>query len=302
MKDFTLKVRQEILSHRPSTVCCRRAMLAGILINSECGLDGTVYIRLCGRDCTETARKLLFDVYGLETKPEYSSCYGRLTAEGVVVSEKLSSLLSEMKNADNISAEPSFFRCDKCRQFFAGGLILSSATFSDPEREERVEIRLLDPVTATKINAFFQNSGLFPSMSVRKGSNNLLFKKNDYVEGLLGLAGAGKSAMELIEFGLVRDLKKDMNRVSNCEINNIASATKAATPQLKAIEKLRSFGGFDLLTEDLKITAELRESNPGASLSELCSMHQPAISKSGLNHRLQKILEAAEKIGGGKTD
>jgi DNA-binding transcriptional regulator WhiA len=38
----------------------------------------------------------------------------------------------------------------------------------------------------------------------------------------------------------------------------------------------------------------LRYRNPDATLDELRAMHVPPISKSGLNHRLQKLVEAAE--------
>jgi DNA-binding transcriptional regulator WhiA len=36
--------------------------------------------------------------------------------------------------------------------------------------------------------------------------------------------------------------------------------------------------------------------NPSLSLSELAHAHNPPISKSGLNHRLAKIIEFAETI------
>jgi len=44
----------------------------------------------------------------------------------------------------------------------------------------------------------------------------------------------------------------------------------------------------------LRETALLRYQNPDSTLDELTLLHSPTISKSGLNHRLQKILEAAE--------
>ncbi|MBQ1262129.1 MAG: hypothetical protein IIY01_04285, partial [Clostridia bacterium] len=36
--------------------------------------------------------------------------------------------------------------------------------------------------------------------------------------------------------------------------------------------------------------------NPDASLDELTALHEPPISKSGLNHRLQRILSEAEEL------
>ena len=41
----------------------------------------------------------------------------------------------------------------------------------------------------------------------------------------------------------------------------------------------------------------LRVENDSATLAELAELHDPPISKSGLNHRLTKIIEAAKDCG-----
>ena len=53
---------------------------------------------------------------------------------------------------------------------------------------------------------------------------------------------------------------------------------------------------FEGLDEDLKKTAELRMTYDEVSLSELAARHEPPISKSGLNHRLAKLCDLAEKL------
>ena len=65
---------------------------------------------------------------------------------------------------------------------------------------------------------------------------------------------------------------------------------------MEAINKLMEHGKLENLPEGVKSTAMLRYRNPDATLDELARMHDPIISKSGLNHRLQKILEAADDI------
>ena len=52
---------------------------------------------------------------------------------------------------------------------------------------------------------------------------------------------------------------------------------------------------FDELPKDIQKTAELRLENQESTLSELASLHEPPISKSGLNHRLSKIIDEAKK-------
>ena len=48
------------------------------------------------------------------------------------------------------------------------------------------------------------------------------------------------------------------------------------------------------LPDKLREVAEIRLSNPEASLKELGELLNPPMSKSGINHRLNKIMERAE--------
>ena len=54
-------------------------------------------------------------------------------------------------------------------------------------------------------------------------------------------------------------------------------------------------GLFAALPDELKETATLREDFPELSLADLAAKHSPAITKSGLNHRLKKLLALAGK-------
>jgi DNA-binding protein WhiA len=76
---------------------------------------------------------------------------------------------------------------------------------------------------------------------------------------------------------------------------NIQKAVRAAGEHMAAIDSLRESGAWDKLPLNLRETAELREANPDATLSELAHMHNPPITKSGLNHRLQKLTELARE-------
>jgi hypothetical protein len=55
-------------------------------------------------------------------------------------------------------------------------------------------------------------------------------------------------------------------------------------------------GKLDTLPEGLRVTALVRYRNPDATLDELVALHDPPISKSGLNHRLRKLLAEAGNL------
>ena len=77
---------------------------------------------------------------------------------------------------------------------------------------------------------------------------------------------------------------------------NIEKTISAATRQMEAINALMEAGKLDALPEALRVTALVRYRNPDATLDELVRLHEPPISKSGLNHRLKKLLEEAEEL------
>ena len=76
---------------------------------------------------------------------------------------------------------------------------------------------------------------------------------------------------------------------------NISKAVAASNRQIEAIERLAESGKLLSLPEELRYTAELRLENPSATLFELAYMHEPPISKSGLNRRLTRLLEEADE-------
>lgn len=54
--------------------------------------------------------------------------------------------------------------------------------------------------------------------------------------------------------------------------------------------------GLSSLPEPLRKVAELRLERPEASLTELGQLLSPPLGKSGVNHRLQKLLAMAQSL------
>ena len=86
------------------------------------------------------------------------------------------------------------------------------------------------------------------------------------------------------------------NRQANCDAANINKTISAAMEQLEAIQHLQETGALQNLPQELYETALLRMENEDASLKELTEMHHPPITKSGVNHRLKRIVEFSKKV------
>lgn len=291
---FTQRVREELLLNLPTKDCCRRSLLFGLLINADLGMEGSVYVRLVGRSVAELALKYLHDCYGRDGIAEYQNSYGRVSCDLSFFSEKLSEKLRLLSGEGD--EWRTLLRCKDCTTAFLGGLFLSASTFSDPDRESRLEIRINDPQRAGALRSLFESLGHTPGVSERDGLSSLIFKRAEDVEDILTMSGAVSTAMELMQGKLMRELRGEVNRKSNCEVRNIGRTTAASSAQLEAVRLLIESGNITLLPDELQESARLRAALPELSLAELAARHTPPISKSGLNHRMQKLLALAKKI------
>ena len=94
-----------------------------------------------------------------------------------------------------------------------------------------------------------------------------------------------------------KQFRNEANRRTNCEAGNIARSVSAAQRVVKVIERLEKDKLLSSLPEELERVARARLENPEASLAQLASMITPPITKSGLNHRLQRVMEYAAAMG-----
>ena len=134
-----------------------------------------------------------------------------------------------------------------------------------------------------------------PSVARRKNSYIVYLKESGAIEDFLTLIGAVNGAMELMQIKMYKETYNNLNRVSNCETANLDKTFSAASRQIAAIALISDKVGLDELPEDLREAALLRLHNPEMSLREMSE--RLSISRSGVNHRLRRILEYAETLG-----
>ena len=87
-----------------------------------------------------------------------------------------------------------------------------------------------------------------------------------------------------------------MNRQVNCINANISKTVEASLKQVAAINTIISTIGLESLSEELQEVAMLRLANPEESLDELLALSTIKLSKSGLNHRLNKLIRIAKEL------
>ena len=127
-------------------------------------------------------------------------------------------------------------------------------------------------------------------------------KEAEKISDFLALIGAANAMMKFEDVRIVRDIRNSVNRLVNCENANITKVTNAAGKQIEEIKWIEETVGLEALPEKLQEIARVRLENPNISLKELGEkLPSGAISKSGVNHRLRKIMQFAEQLKKGES-
>lgn len=178
---------------------------------------------------------------------------------------------------------------------FLRGVFLTSGAVLSPEKKYHMEFATPSYGLHNDLFVIMKKLGLSPRVVVRGGNMVIYFKSSEEIADILTLMGAYKVLMEFHNAKIIKEIRNNVNRTMNCEAANLQKMVDASVEQVKAINKLVENGKFESLPENLKEIARLRLEYREHSLKELGEMLEPPLGKSGVNHRLRKIQEIAEK-------
>jgi DNA-binding protein WhiA len=184
-----------------------------------------------------------------------------------------------------------------CRSAFLRGCLLGSGSANAPQREANLEIVSTYQDFAFDLTRLLVDMEFHPGQRARRGSYVVYLKGRDEVAGLLALAGAHESALLVEEQSVVKEVRSRANRLANCDSANLRRTSAAASRQLEAIETLEDGGRLRSLPAALREMADLRRRYPYKNLGELAEVAGGELSRSAINHRLRRLLEAAERLG-----
>ena len=182
-----------------------------------------------------------------------------------------------------------------CRNAFIRGAFLAGGTISSPEKAYHLEFATSRLRLSQDFLGLLSEYDLKPKITIRKSNRIIYFKDSAAIGDVINIMGAVKSSFEFINEKIVKEIRNDANRITNCETANITKIVEAAALQKKAIKLLTKTGRLEYLDDSIKRVAKLRLDNPTSSLSELTSLSNPPMSKSAINRRLNLLLELSKK-------
>ena len=186
------------------------------------------------------------------------------------------------------------FEC--CRKAFLEGAFLGGGSVNDPSKNYHLEFTTKTKLYAEDVMKVLELEGIFAKLTERRGRYTVYIKDYESIAAVLGLIGAGAEALELYNVSVEKEMRNEANRIKNCDIANLDKQSRAASKQLAAIRKIENTIGLEALSDVLREMAEVRKEYPDDAISELGEKLNPPIGKSGVNHRLKRLIETAENI------
>ena len=302
---FTSNIRDELGGLTIKPLCCRRAYLYGLLYGAVVEGERLTATFPVITDAVyhphQHAIALVQALFSREPDVQFltrgahryatiSFCF-KTAAKNLLQLSKLPEDEAETETLRHVFG----FKCDGCAAHFLRGLFVAAGTVNNPVKSYHFEIKLPNDGRVEPVRILFSETGYVPGKTTRNGSVGLFFKSGNDIQEVLALLGATSSVFHFFNAQIERSIRNDENRATNCVTENISRAIKTGSKQLAAIEFLDEQNLLPSLSDELQFTARLRLNNPDISLTELAELHIPPITKSGLYHRLEKIMAFYEK-------
>lgn len=311
---FAAETKNELSRIETEKKCCMLAEIAGFLrVSGSLRLAGggkfKIAITTENPAVARHYKKLIKEYFQVETELEVEDAPGpkkghvyMLTIGPEMRSEQILRetgilLVREGNNFISDGIYDEIIRTKCCKKAYLRGIFMGTGTVSDPAKSYHLEFVCASKTLAGDlkklINSFVDLSA---KVVARKDRYIVYMKNSQYISDTLAIMGASSQMFAFEDVKITKGLVNDATRITNCDNANTDRALDAAQRQIAAIRKIEKEKGLSWLPEKLRAAAELRLAHPEANLVQLGEMMEPPMKKSGINNRLRKIAEMAEKL------
>ncbi|MCI1955688.1 MAG: DNA-binding protein WhiA [Oscillospiraceae bacterium] len=302
---FSSDTKNELCKIVPQQ-CCRKAECYGLLLfgrnfSPACVSLTTEHLgaaRRAARFAAEVTGAIM-DVSTLELHKRTGAAAYTVSSAGAEQAGRVLQSLGHSGREISLRINRANLENDCCGAAFLRGAFLACGTVTAPEREYHLEFSVPYMNLARDLVALIRDNlelELGPRISRRKGAFVVYIKGGGRVADFLTFLGAPNAAMSLMQVRMLKELRNNVNRQTNFETANIEKTASAAAQEVLAIERIQKLKGLSALPENLRELASLRLRYPEMSLRELGLHLSPPLSRSGVHHRLQRMIEFAENL------
>lgn len=285
---FSYKVKKELIS---SNIKNPLMELCGIYIFSGTDISSQNSVKI-ENDLT---LKRIKNLLAVNNSKDYFSLE-KISDEKFILKILKSEILKKCSDFKNASSENTE---NASVSDFVKGAFLACGSIANPEIEYHLEFNVLNENSCNLLLNIL-NSITFLHLdlkTIKRRDNFVLYiKSSDKITDFLTYMDSKNCSMEIMQIKMLKEVRNNVNRATNFETANLSKITNSSTVQINAIKKIKNTIGLNSLPEHLKETAEIRLSNPYISLQEMIELYKTPISKSGINHRLKKLIDIAKNL------
>ena len=308
---FSLEIKEELETRIDTAKHCQIAEFAAIMAfcgkvrrrtGGLMGLELTTENEVVRRKVVELAIKA-FSASEESFEVEYEGKNNRIINIFINDEKLIAKILMAIKWCDDnfTVVEPVFvnhriIQKECCKRAFIRGAFLAAGSISDPNKSYHYEIVCEYEEDAVQMQELLKFFNLDAKIIQRKRNYVTYIKEGNNITDVLNIMGAFVSQMKLYNVMILKGMRNDDNRKVNCETANLNKTIEAAVKQIRDIEYVRDTVGLESLSDGLREVAEIRLKNPDMKLKDIGELLNPPVGKSGVNHRLRKISELAQKL------
>ena len=310
---FSGKVKEELASQLSPARHCQIAEFAALF--ALCGKirhrkNGSIYLEVHTENLTVARKsyiliKMAFQAetqirirnHSLQTRtPVYHLLV--LAQDKAYEILKAIKLLSESEDRwGDLSTIPSrLVQNTCCKRAYLRGVFMAAGSITNPEKAYHLEIAVLSESFCLQLQQIVASFQIEAKIVDRKKYHVLYVKEGSMIVDTLNVMEAHQALMDFENVRILKEVRNSVNRQVNCETANIHKTVTAAARQIEDIQYIETAKGVRWLSDGLREIAELRLEYPDLPLAELGQKLSKPLVKSGVNHRLRKLSEIAERL------
>ncbi len=319
---FAYKAKLEVLKSEIANDCCAIAFLSAII---KCSgqlniMDGKPVVEVFTelKELYDKVNGIVLQYYGKECELDVAedtniakSIRYRITLPEEITDQLLVDLGITMLSDEGYKVvyngiTPFVVQDDCCKVAYLKGAFVSCATSNiviksynnDSKNNSGYHLEFVFNFEnlADDFVKLLQSLNVPAKITIRKNCPIVYIKEYQIICDTLALVGAYKSVLDLQNEAAIRELRNNVNRQTNCFNANLNKTVSASVKQLDAIKTINETIGIENLEDSLAELCLIRLANPDETLEKLRELYSAPITKSGINHKLNKIISIANDI------
>ncbi len=306
MISFTVNVKNEVasndLNHEENL-----AMLSAIIRNSGKFNQEAINITTENSKVARKIYTLLTDNYNVNIKiDDKNNSFNRNRLYVISVFDNIDFILKDLsiineKNEYIKVVSDYLLDSEEEKQAYLKGVFLACGSVNDPKTSRyHLEFFIDNEEEAYFVNNLLNEFYLNSKVILKDKKYMVYVKEAEKIGDFLRIIGANQAVMYYEDIRIYRDHKNMTNRLNNMEQANIEKIINTSNKQIADINLILENLSEESLDDKTKEVCIYRLKYPESSLQELSEIMslelEKTITKSGLNHRMRKIRDIANKL------